>query len=113
MPCYRFIQVPPSYLCGPSQQVVGNVEKKNAITGVINVPQRILMGPGPANAHPRILAAQSLPLLGHMHPPFMVRTRFAGPAAASAAPLNQPFAPCRPSWTRSRPDFATRCRCVP
>ncbi len=29
------------------------------------------MGPGPANAHPRILAAQSLPLLGHMHPPFL------------------------------------------
>ncbi|EFN60011.1 hypothetical protein CHLNCDRAFT_48400 [Chlorella variabilis] len=29
------------------------------------------MGPGPANAHPRILAAQTLPLLGHMHPPFL------------------------------------------
>ena len=28
------------------------------------------MGPGPSNAHPRVLAAQSLPLLGHMHPPF-------------------------------------------
>ena len=30
----------------------------------------MLMGPGPANAYPRVLAAQSLPLLGHMHPPF-------------------------------------------
>ena len=29
------------------------------------------MGPGPANAHPRVLAAQSLPLLGHLHPPFI------------------------------------------
>ena len=29
----------------------------------------LLMGPGPANAHPAVLAAQSLPLLGHMHPP--------------------------------------------
>lgn len=29
------------------------------------------MGPGPANADPRILAAQTLPLLGHMHPPFL------------------------------------------
>lgn len=28
------------------------------------------MGPGPANAHPRVLAAQTLPMLGHMHPPF-------------------------------------------
>lgn len=29
------------------------------------------MGPGPSNAHPRVLAAQALPLLGHMHPPFL------------------------------------------
>lgn len=38
--------------------------------GPAQVPSRILMGPGPANAYPRVLAAQSLPLLGHMHPPF-------------------------------------------
>lgn len=37
----------------------------------MEVPQRLLMGPGPANAYPRILAAQALPLLGHMHPPFL------------------------------------------
>ena len=34
------------------------------------VPTRILMGPGPANPHPRVLTAQALPMLGHMHPPF-------------------------------------------
>lgn len=28
------------------------------------------MGPGPANVAPRVLASQTLPLLGHMHPPF-------------------------------------------
>lgn len=28
------------------------------------------MGPGPGNANPRVLQAQALPLLGHMHPPF-------------------------------------------
>lgn len=39
--------------------------------GVIKVPSRLLMGPGPASAHPRVLAAQTLPLLGHMHPPFI------------------------------------------
>lgn len=33
----------------------------------VQIPQRFLMGPGPANAHPRILAAQTLPLLGHMY----------------------------------------------
>ena len=36
----------------------------------LQIPPRLLMGPGPANADPRVLAAQSLPLLGHMHPPF-------------------------------------------
>ncbi|GAX73666.1 hypothetical protein CEUSTIGMA_g1117.t1 [Chlamydomonas eustigma] len=56
---------------GRAGEVVGSVDKKHTISGVINVPQRILMGPGPANAHPRILAAQALPLLGHMHPPFL------------------------------------------
>ena len=35
------------------------------------VPMRILMGPGPANANPRVLQAQALPMLGHMHPPFL------------------------------------------
>lgn len=35
------------------------------------IPQRYLMGPGPANAAPRVLTAQALPLLGHMHPPFL------------------------------------------
>jgi hypothetical protein len=34
---------------------------------LLQVPPRLLMGPGPTNSHPRILAAQSLPLLGHMH----------------------------------------------
>lgn len=29
------------------------------------------MGPGPANGNPRVLLAQALPLLGHLHPPFL------------------------------------------
>lgn len=29
------------------------------------------MGPGPTNSHPRVLTAQALPLLGHLHPPFL------------------------------------------
>ena len=33
------------------------------------VPERLLMGPGPSNAHPAVLAAQSLPLLGALLPP--------------------------------------------
>ena len=36
-------------------------------TGVIDIPKRYLMGPGPANAYERILLAQAQPLLGHLH----------------------------------------------
>jgi len=38
---------------------------------LLEVPSRLLMGPGPSNAHPRAMAAMTLPLLGHMHPPFL------------------------------------------
>lgn len=50
------------------------------------VPSRLLMGPGPANAPPRVLQAQALPLLGHMHPPFfkiMVRGMMGGQGMVS------------------------------
>lgn len=30
------------------------------------VPNRLLMGPGPSNSHPRVLAAQTLPMLGEL-----------------------------------------------
>jgi (S)-ureidoglycine-glyoxylate aminotransferase len=36
----------------------------------LNPPQRLLMGPGPINAHPRVLAAMSAPLLGQFDPQF-------------------------------------------
>jgi len=36
----------------------------------LNPPQRLLMGPGPVNAHPRVLAAMSAPLLGQFDPQF-------------------------------------------
>ena len=40
------------------------------IHGHLQVPTRLLMGPGPANVSPRVLASQTMPMLGHMHPPF-------------------------------------------
>ena len=40
-------------------------------TGVIDIPKRYLMGPGPANSYERILLAQAQPLLGHLHPPML------------------------------------------
>ncbi|KAF6263065.1 pyridoxal phosphate-dependent transferase [Scenedesmus sp. NREL 46B-D3] len=53
------------------EEVTAINEAHKGTSSVMEVPQRLLMGPGPSNAHPRILAAQSLPLLGHMHPPFL------------------------------------------
>ena len=36
-----------------------------------NPPKRILMGPGPSDAHPRVLKAMSTPLIGHLDPEFV------------------------------------------
>jgi (S)-ureidoglycine-glyoxylate aminotransferase len=36
----------------------------------LDPPRRLLMGPGPINAHPRVLAAMSAPLLGQFDPQF-------------------------------------------
>ena len=46
-------------------------ESSKGPTGVIDIPKRYLMGPGPANAYERILLAQAQPLLGHLHPPML------------------------------------------
>lgn len=54
----------------PGEVVEGVSSKHKGIPGPIQVPSRVLMGPGPSNAHPRVLVAQALPLLGHMHPQF-------------------------------------------
>jgi alanine-glyoxylate transaminase/serine-glyoxylate transaminase/serine-pyruvate transaminase len=37
----------------------------------LNPPSRILLGPGPSDVHPRVLAAMSLPLIGHLDPAFL------------------------------------------
>lgn len=36
-----------------------------------NPPRRLLLGPGPQNAHPRVHSAMALPQVGHMDPGFM------------------------------------------
>ncbi len=36
-----------------------------------SVPDRILMGPGPSNVHPRVLAAMAKPTIGHLDPAFI------------------------------------------
>ena len=37
----------------------------------LNPNTRILMGPGPSDAHPRVLKAMSTPLIGHLDPDFL------------------------------------------
>jgi len=36
----------------------------------LNFPMKTLLGPGPSNCPPRVLAASALPMLGHLHPEF-------------------------------------------
>ncbi|ESO82543.1 hypothetical protein LOTGIDRAFT_134376 [Lottia gigantea] len=37
----------------------------------LDFPHKVLMGPGPSNCPPRVLAACALPMLGHLHPEFI------------------------------------------
>jgi alanine-glyoxylate transaminase / serine-glyoxylate transaminase / serine-pyruvate transaminase len=39
--------------------------------GSLAAPKRILLGPGPSMAHPRVLEAMSQPLVGHLDPYFL------------------------------------------
>ena len=78
------------------------------------LPERLLLGPGPSNAHPSVLEAMSRPLIGHLDPDFIalldrakegLRTAF-GTRNAMTLPISTPAAglvtpgppsgPCRP-----------------
>ncbi len=37
----------------------------------LELPRRLLLGPGPSNVHPRVLQAMSQPLVGHLDPAFL------------------------------------------
>ncbi|MFO0938255.1 MAG: alanine--glyoxylate aminotransferase family protein [Gemmataceae bacterium] len=42
-----------------------------AIPGQLAPSPRLLLGPGPSDAHPRVLTAMTTPLLGHLDPQFL------------------------------------------
>ncbi len=42
------------------------------IPGELNPTPRLLLGPGPSDAHPRVLRAMTTPLVGHLDPQFIV-----------------------------------------
>jgi alanine-glyoxylate transaminase/serine-glyoxylate transaminase/serine-pyruvate transaminase len=41
------------------------------VIDLATLPNRLLLGPGPSNAHPRVLEALARPLLGHLDPRFI------------------------------------------
>src|SRR5262249_41122280 len=43
-----------------------------SLPGQLNVTPRLLLGPGPSDAHPRVLTTMATPLLGHLDPQFLV-----------------------------------------
>jgi alanine-glyoxylate transaminase / serine-glyoxylate transaminase / serine-pyruvate transaminase len=43
----------------------------DTLYGELNVPARILMGPGPSMVHPRVLRAMATPMVGHLDPVFL------------------------------------------
>jgi alanine-glyoxylate transaminase/serine-glyoxylate transaminase/serine-pyruvate transaminase len=40
-------------------------------TAQLDLPPRLLLGPGPANVHPRVLSAIGMPPVGHLDPTFL------------------------------------------
>lgn len=42
-----------------------------SLPGQLNPTPRLLLGPGPCNAHPRVLSAMATPLVGHLDPYFL------------------------------------------
>lgn len=46
-------------------------DRFRAKTPQLNMPPRVLLGPGPANVDPRVLSAISVPPVGHLDPTFL------------------------------------------
>lgn len=58
-------------LTGPLTDFECSAIAKPPTIGQLNPPHRLLCGPGPGNAHPRVHAAMALPEIGHLDPAFI------------------------------------------
>src|SRR4051794_26233517 len=58
----RFRIVPETHVAAPQAP---------APPAPLNPSPRLLLGPGPSEVHPRVLAALGMPLLGHLDPEFV------------------------------------------
>jgi len=47
------------------------LKSRPPVPGPLNPSNRLLLGPGPSEVHPRVLAALGMPLLGHLDPEFV------------------------------------------
>src|ERR1700682_3988100 len=43
----------------------------NSLPSSVNPPVRVLLGPGPSDTHPRVLAALARPTVGHLDPYYL------------------------------------------
>ena len=77
MPATRAVIHSPACLSSPA--VTKPIAKMSSVTiappksleSPISVPQKTMMGPGPANVADRVLKATALPVVGHLHPEFL------------------------------------------
>merc|ERR1711874_347226 len=51
-------------------QMTLDVSPPSSLELPLNVPLKTMTGPGPSNVSERVLKAQALPTLGHLHPEF-------------------------------------------
>ena len=84
------------------------------IPGQLNPSPRLLLGPGPSDAHPRVLSRMATPLLGHLDPQFleimnetqeMLRQRVPDEERAHASRSRRP---ARPAWRRASSTCSSR-----
>ncbi|OQY31619.1 MAG: alanine--glyoxylate aminotransferase, partial [Anaerolineaceae bacterium 4572_5.2] len=55
-----------------SSQTLPPISNKHQISALqLDVPPRLLLGPGPSNAHPRVLQALGMRQVGHLDPSFI------------------------------------------
>lgn len=52
-------------------ELTNNKQVSMSVVGELNTSNRILMGPGPSDVHPRVLRAMATPLIGHLDPEFV------------------------------------------
>ena len=57
-----------------------------SLPGQLSLSPRLLLGPGPSDAHPRVLSVMATPLLGHLDPQYLVPK----PDKLVAADVNEP-----------------------